>query len=206
MAKLIPSETRVCNHAFLKNIFVSDMGLTDAHYQQFVDSLKTVHLAKKEILQHADSVCNFIGYVEKGVLRSYIQKESDEFNLDFYLPCTWVSSYTSFLTRMPTQGNIQALTDTTVRLIAHDDYHRLLQSSNDWYRFGMYIANHLFVRKCRREASLLMDSADERYKLLLHSYPKIEQLVPQYHIASYLGIQPESLSRIKALTYINEKA
>ena len=62
-----------------------------------------------------------------------------------------------------------------------------------------YIADTLFIKKCRKETSLLMDDALERYKLLLRTYPHIEQHVSQYHIASYLGIKPESLSRLKSL-------
>jgi len=60
-------------------------------------------------------------------------------------------------------------------------------------------ADTLFIKKCRKETSLLMDNALARYKLLLETYPKIEQHVSQYHIASYLGIKRESLSRLKTL-------
>lgn len=58
---------------------------------------------------------------------------------------------------------------------------------------------HSLSEKCRKESSLLMDSALDRYKLLLRTFPHIEQHVSQYHIASYLGIKPESLSRLKSL-------
>ena len=75
----------------------------------------------------------------------------------------------------------------------------MLQESNEWYKLGKYIADTLFIRKCRKESSLLMDSALDRYKLLLRTCPHIEQHVSQYHIASYLGIKPESLSRLKSL-------
>lgn len=145
-----------------------------------------------------------MGFVEGGVLRTYVHKEGEEYNIDFHVPNSFVSGYKSFLTQMPTKAYIQALSDTTIYFISYSDYNKLLSNSTDWYRFGKYIADTFFNTKCERESALLMDSAIERYKLLLIAYPKIEQLVAQYHIASYLGIKPESLSRIKPLTYINK--
>ncbi|WP_247232956.1 Crp/Fnr family transcriptional regulator [Telluribacter sp. SYSU D00476] len=187
----------------LRDVIIDKAGLTDEHCVQLTGFIRRIHLKKKEYLIRAGTTCSFIGWVEEGTLRSFIQKEGDEMNLDFYLEGSFVSAYTSFLTQTPTHGSIQALSDTTVYLISYADYHRLLKSSDSWHRLGKSISDQLFIRKCRREASLLMDSAPERYQSLLQTYPNIEQLVAQYHIASYLGIKPESLSRIKSLTYIN---
>jgi CRP-like cAMP-binding protein len=187
----------------LKDIFINEIGLNEEHLIQFGKILKRVHLQKKEFLIEAGDVCSFIGFVQKGILRTYVLKEDDEFNIDFHVPNSVVSGYKSFLTQTPTKAYIQALSDTTIYLISYSDYQNLLKESTDWYRLGKYIADTLFIIKCKRESSLLMDSAIERYKLFLKEYPQIEQLVAQYHIASYLGIKPESLSRIKSLTYIN---
>ena len=188
----------------LKDIFINEIGLNEEHLIQFGKILKRVNLQKKEFLIEAGDICSFIGFVQEGVLRTYVQNESEEFNIDFHLPNFFVSAYKSFLTQTPTKAYIKALSDTTIHFISYSDYHNLLKNSTDWYRFGKYIADTLFIIKCKRESSLLMDSAIERYKLLLIAYPQIEQLVAQYHIASYLGIKPESLSRIKSLTYINK--
>lgn len=177
-------------------------GLTAEHYAQLTKVGKVVYLPKKEFLIQAGTTCSFIGFVEEGLLRSFIYKEGEEVNLDFYLSGSFASAYTSFLTQTPANGTIQALADAKVFLISYADYQNLLRSSDSWYRFGKYVSDTLFIRKCKRETSLLMNSARERYELLLQSYPNIEQLVPQYHIASYLGIKPESLSRMKSLTYI----
>ena len=188
----------------LKKIIINEIGLTEEHLFQFGKILKRVHLQKKEFLIKAGDICSFIGFVQEGVLRTYVHNEEEEFNIDFHLPNSFVTAYKSFLTQTPTKAYIQALSDTTIYFISYSDYHKLLKESNDWYRLGKYIADTLFIIKCKRESSLLMDSAIERYKLLLIDYPQIEQLVAQYHIASYLGIKPESLSRIKSLTYINK--
>lgn len=188
----------------LNKLIIEEVGLQDPHIKELNKYFKEVKLHKKDFLITPGQTCNFIGFVEQGVLRSFIPNKGDEFNLDFNLPNTFVSSYRSFLTRMPTHGCIQALSETTIHSISYTDYNKLLDFSKEWYKLGKYIADSLFIKKCKRETSLLMDNAAERYQLLLENYPNIEQLVPQYHIASYLGIRPESLSRIKSLTYINE--
>ncbi|MTI32762.1 Crp/Fnr family transcriptional regulator [Xanthovirga aplysinae] len=187
-----------------RDILIDKIGLQEEHYLNLSKVLKKVYLKKKDFLLKAGNICSFIGFIQEGVLRSYVQKDGDEFNIDIYLQGSFVSSYTSFLTQMPSKGNLQALADTTIYIIPYKDYSELLKSTGDWYLFGKYLADTLFIKKCQRETSLLTDSATERYRLLLKTYPQIEQLVTQYHIASYLGIKPESLSRIKSLTYINE--
>lgn len=187
----------------LKDIFINEIGLNEEHLVQYSEILKRVHLKRKEFLIEAGDICSFIGFVQEGVLRTYVHTEAEEYNIDFHLPNSFVSGYKSFLTQTPTKAYIQALSDTTVYIISYSDYQNLLKNSTDWYRLGKYIVDALFIIKCKRESSLLMESATERYKSFLKEYPQIEQLVAQYHIASYLGIKPESLSRIKSLTYIN---
>ena len=109
------------------------------------------------------------------------------------------------MTQTPSIGDIQALSESVVYILNISDYRKLLEVNSEYNKLGKYISDYLFIKKCKRETSLLMDSANDRYEFLLNLYPQIEQFVPQYHIASYLGIEPESLSRLKSLTYINEK-
>ena len=187
-----------------RDFLVNNLDFKEGQLMQLDQVVNVVKLQKHDYLIKAGSICGFIGFVESGVLRSYILKGGNEFNIDFYLSGSFVSSYTSFLTRQPTNTNIQALSDSTIYSISYPNYNNLLKSGVEWYRLGKLIADTLFLKKCRREKSLLMDSAEDRYNLLLKTYPLIEQLVAQYHIASYIGIKPESLSRIKSLTYINK--
>ena len=138
-------------------------------------------------------------------MRSYVcSGELKEFNNDFYFENNFVSAFTSFLTSAPTNCNIQALTDVNVIYITAEQYQELVSRDNEWLKLGKYIAENFFIRKCKRETSFLKQSAEQRLEGVLRLYPGIEQRVSQYHIASYLGIKPESLSRIKLLTYINK--
>lgn len=188
----------------LKNLLQQEFGYDNHLLHQLDKVMNVIHLKKKDYLIRAGSVCSFIGFIETGVLRSFILKDGDEFNLDFYLTGSFVSSYTSFLTQLPAKTSIQALSNATVYSVSYEGFNNLLKSSAEWYKLGKYISDTLFIKKCRREKTLLINSAEERYNILLRTYPRIEQLVAQYHIASYLGIKPESLSRIKSLTYINK--
>ena len=138
-------------------------------------------------------------------MRSYVTSgELKEFNNDFYFENNFVSAFTSFLTAEPTNCNIQALTDVHIVYITAEQYQDLISRDNEWLKLGKYMAETFFIRKCKRETSFLKQPAGKRLEGVLQLYPGIEQRVSQYHIASYLGVKPESLSRIKLLTYINK--
>lgn len=183
----------------LERILRQELNLSDAMYNRFIELTGTEHLKKKEMFVERGKICHHLGIIESGVLRSYIEKDAEEFIKDFYFPGSIVVSYGSFLTGEPCIGNIQALENTHLITLSRSAYDQLLKESNEWYKFGKYISDNLLIRKCRRETSFLTESAYERYKLLLKIYPKIEQHVSQYYIAAYLGIKPESLSRLKSL-------
>lgn len=185
-------------------LFTGKLGLDQDHFETFYAQLKTKSLKKKEYLIREGAVCNFIAFVSSGTFRSYIRNNEDEFNNDFYFDNDFVSAYTSFLTQMPTNCNIEALTDCTVHYISYEKLNRLIAQDTAFLKLSKYISDTYFIRKCKRETSFLKHSASERLQGLSSLYPGIEQRVSQYHIASYLGIKPESLSRIKLLTYINK--
>lgn len=183
----------------LENLLTKEIGLSSDLFRRLMDECNEVILKKKDFLLHQGQICSFIGFVETGVLRSYIEREGDDYISDFYFEGSFTTSYRSFLTGEASIGSIQALEKSVIYCLSKSKYDQLLQISNEWYKLGKYVADTLFIKKCRKETSLLMDNALARYKLLLETYPKIEQHVSQYHIASYLGIKPESLSRLKTL-------
>lgn len=188
----------------LKDIFIDKIGLETHHLEKFNSLLKTKTLKKKEYLIQEGSVCEFIGFVTSGKLRSYVQNDGVEFNNDFYLQNSIVTAYTSYLTQNPTNCNIEALADTEIAFITYKQFNALIEEDVHFLKLAKYISDVFFIRKCKRETSFLKNSAAERLEMLYKTYPGIEQQISQYHIASYLGIKPESLSRIKLLTYINK--
>ena len=185
-------------------LFTERLGLDMDHFETFCAQLKVKNVKKKAHLIREGSVCNFIGFVSSGTLRSYVRNKEREFNNDFYFDNDFVSAYTSFLTQMPTNCNIEALTSSKIHYISYEKLNRLIAQDIAFLKFSKYISDTYFIRKCKRETSFLKQSASERLHGLSSLYPGIEQRVSQYHIASYLGVKPESLSRIKLLTYINK--
>lgn len=183
----------------LSELITEELGFPDFYYDRLTELLEEKELARKEYLLKTGQVCTCIGFVEEGVLRSFREQDGEEFISDFYIPGSFVTSYRSFLRKEPSVGAIQALEDAKISCLSFSDFELLTKESPLWYKLGKYIADTLFVKKCIKETSLLMNTALERYRLLLRTYPQIEQHVTQYHIASYLGIKPESLSRIKSL-------
>lgn len=183
----------------LHSIITNKLNLSESYYDRLLEISDLRSFSSKKHLLNIGNTCSFLGFVEKGYLRSYREKDGEEFISDFYVPGSFVTSYRSFLNQEISVGAIQALEDSEVRCLTFHNYNLLLEESSEWYKLGKYIADNLFIKKCIKETSLLIDPALERYKLLLKTYPLIEQHVAQYHIASYLGIKPESLSRIKSL-------
>lgn len=177
----------------------SNLGLESHHLETFISQLVTKTVQKKEHLIREGAVCDFIGFVDKGTFRSYILNKEEELNNDFYFDGSIVSAYTSFLTTMPTNNNIEALTDSVVHLITAEKLNKLIANDGAFIKLTKHISDTYFIRKCKRETSFLKHTAAERLQNLSALYPGIEQRVSQYHIASYLGVKPESLSRIKSL-------
>lgn len=191
--------------AALDSVLMGVVALDEHHVAEFRQLMFSKQLNKKDFLITEGTICNFIGIVVSGIMRSFISGgESSEFNNDFYFERDFVSAYTSFLTSGPTNCNIQALTDVNVVYITSEQYQELVSGDNEWLKLGKYIAETFFIKKCKQETSFLKNTAAKRLESVLQLYPGIEQRVSQYHIASYLGVKPESLSRIKLLTYINK--
>jgi CRP-like cAMP-binding protein len=171
-------------------LFTNKLGLDINHFETFNAQLKAKNFKKKEYLIREGSVCNFVGFVSSGTIRSYVSNNEGEFNNDFYFDNDFVSAYTSFLTQMPTNCNIEALADTTIHYISYEKLNKLIEQDNAFLKLSKHISDTYFIRKCKRETSFLKYTASKRFEELCALYPGIEQRVPQYHIASYLGVKP----------------
>jgi len=185
----------------LSEYFTGSTGLTDEHFEQFIKLAEKKVLKKKDFLIKAGSVCDFVALIEQGVIRSFVIKGDEEFNTDFYFENNFTSVYSSYVNTLPSEHYIQALTDSTVYIFPLEKMEKLAASDLQWLKLGKYLAEFFLIRKCQREISFLKQTAPERMENMRLSYPGIEQKVQQYHLASYLGIKPESLSRIKLLDY-----
>jgi CRP-like cAMP-binding protein len=140
-----------------------------------------------------------IGFMLKGSMRHYYTRDGEERTTYFYFENHFVTSYISCITGQPSQITIEALTDCRLLIFRYGRLKQLYDISQSWERFGRLIAEYLAMGLEERMAGLLMQSPEERYISLLESNKqKIIERIPQHYIASYLGITPVSLSRIRS--------
>lgn len=156
-------------------------------------------LKKGDYFVNEGKVAKEFGFLIKGVIRAfYRNNEGVEYNKHFFIKHNMVGGYSSLVTQLPSTINQQALTDCTMLLGDYEKLTDLLDQHQDLERLLRKIAEGYFVEKEKREVEIVLLEANKRYAIFKKEYPQLEQLIPQYHIASYLGITPTQLSRIRA--------
>lgn len=172
--------------------------LTPEETNYFTSLLKQRTLKKKQFLLHAGDVWRFEGFVTSGCLRTYeIDQKGQEHIIQFAFEDWWTGDMASFVTGQPANYTIDALEDSTVLLIEKSLLEQLYVKVPQFERFFRIILQNAFVAMQRRISSNLLLSGEERYHDFQARYPQFEQRLPLKQIAAYLGITPESLSRIR---------
>ena len=167
----------------------------EALIQQYLSPKK---LRKKQYLLQEGDVCKFIAFVEKGALRQYtIDDSGNERIIQFALEGWTISDLYSFLTKESATYHIDALEDCELVLISKSAHEELLQKVAKYETYTRLQITGAYIAMQRRLTSIISTTPEERYAGFLALYPNIAQRVPQHMIASYMGLQPETLSRIR---------
>ncbi|MFM7022387.1 MAG: Crp/Fnr family transcriptional regulator [Flavobacteriales bacterium] len=145
------------------------------------------------------AVCKYLGFITKGVFRSYIidKKTGEEKNIFIYSQHQFVVTFKSFINQIPCDYHTQAMTEASVVYIKIDHLLSLYKQSHKWETFGRLLAQEAFNVVISRTESFLFQTPEERYLDLIKHHPDIFNNIPLYHLSSYLGIQGPSLSRIR---------
>jgi CRP-like cAMP-binding protein len=139
-----------------------------------------------------------IAWIQKGLFRYvYLNEKGDEFTKAIMPENSFISSYSAMVMGKPSFFSVEALEDSQVLEIAWSDFSRLPEHDVFWLRFLLKLIEKGYITKEKRERDLLLLDAETRYRNFLLEFPGMEQRVRQGIIASYLGIQPETLSRIR---------
>ncbi|RYG40171.1 MAG: Crp/Fnr family transcriptional regulator [Chitinophagaceae bacterium] len=155
-------------------------------------------LLKEEYLLREGQVCNQIAFIEKGLLLyTRITDSGEEKACDFAKEQDWVTQYNSFITRTPSALSIKALEETEIYTVSFEKLNALYDRFPPFERIARQLIERFFIQAVQRTDDLQNLGASARYEKLLNENPAILQRVPQYFIASYLGITPQSLSRIR---------
>ena len=155
-------------------------------------------LPKGGFFLRAGEVSRKVGFVRHGVLHNFRQRDGEEHTFYFGREQEFVGDYASFLPAQSAAHAIQALEAAQLLTISYDNLQRFYQQVREGEKFGRLIAEQLFVDVLRQLASFYEETPEERYARFVRTYPDLQQRVPQYYIASYVGVRPQSLSRIRA--------
>lgn len=156
---------------------------------------------KDKIASYGEIPTNF--YVLKsGIVRSYVTDEKGkEFIRSLYIPVRAVGAFSSLINQKPTKIVYDCLTDCTVVVGNFNKYKELAKENIELANLYNVILERLFIRMEKRILELSLLDSKQRYLKLKNYIPEIENLIPQYHIASYLNITPVQLSRIRKELY-----
>jgi CRP-like cAMP-binding protein len=171
--------------------------LSTATLGKVLAAFRPLALREGERLLTCGDVCDQLAFVSRGVLISRSTTSERESSCDLFAEGDFATDYVSFLTGAPSTVEILALEPCALVAISKPTLQRLYDTVPEVERLGRMIAEHRFVATVQRAGSLLTESASERYRALGNSRPDLLQRVPQYLLARWLGVTPESLSRIR---------
>lgn len=158
---------------------------------------KPLALKAGDFFVEEGQVCRYVGFIEKGLVRYYVTDDGNHKTLYFNKEDEFVSNYQSFIPRKPSNTNIQAIEDTRLQVISFENLQRLYATVREGEKLGRLGIESVFINSLEQLKSFYRDSPAERYRQFLKAYPHLAQRIPQYYIASYVGIKPQSLSRIR---------
>ncbi len=162
-----------------------------------LSKLKKRKLDAMELLLREGEVCEFEAFIEEGILRSFYKKNEEERINQFFFEGQWASDYQSFISQLPSKASIQALESCELLVVSKKDIDILGEQLPNWDTLAKTFFEKLYLKKEKRTASLLLESAEEKYLAIVNDQPQLIHRIPQYYIAQYIGIKPESLSRIR---------
>jgi len=173
--------------------------VTDSDWAVFSSLLIKREFSKKKLILSKNEIENYISFIEKGKVRLMIPKAENEkeITFGFSFQGEFISAYDSFLTRTPSLYELETLEETTLWSISYQDIQAVYKTTQIGNMIGRFIAEKLFLIKSKREQSLLNETSEQRYLNLFKERPNVIKQVPLKYIASYIGVTPQALSRIR---------
>ena len=179
---------------FIKTVTV----LSEEHERRLSELILVRHLKKGEEFIKAGGVSKSIAFVKEGLFRYYYtNSQGTEFTKNFFQENSILSSYSAILENRPSYFTIEALEDSVIETVDYFKFKSFFGDSPGYNALLVVFLQKAFLIKEERERQFLLFDAETRYRAFLKSFPGLEKRVKQHIIASYLGITPESLSRIR---------
>ena len=158
---------------------------------------KTKTLKRREILHDSNVVCNNYYFIESGIIRYYQIKDGEEITGGFFSEGSGYTDLDSFLSNSFSKQTAQAIECSSLLFITKLDLEKLYQEVPKFERIARILTEEAFMGLRKKADNFILLDAKERYLDLLKNRPELTRRIPQHYIASYLGIKPQSLSRIR---------
>ena len=186
----------------IDNMLADCISLTDEERRIFHSLLRFKRIKKRSFLLQEGDICNFDAFIVKGCLRSfYINEDSSETNLSFSIEGWWVSDVQSFADQAPSEMFIEALEDGELLLLDYRSKSELLERVPKFERYFRLLLQRSLANLQRRWHATVSHTAEQRYTSFIDKFPHIAQRVTQTHIAKYIGVSPEFLSKMRSSMY-----
>jgi CRP-like cAMP-binding protein len=172
--------------------------LSDEGFDFFISLAKHRKIRKKQYLLQAGDICLYESYVISGCLRAYyVDEKGQEHILQFAVEDWWIGDMHSFINDTPANYNIDALEETELLQLDKVSLEKLYKKVPQFERFFRIKVQNAFINMQQRIVASMSETAEQRYLQFIEKYPYLEQRLPQHQVASYLGITPEFLSRVR---------
>lgn len=172
--------------------------ITETDFEQIEKVMSKKFVKKRRTLLAAGDSSRYIYFIEKGALRSYtIDNEGYEHVIQLALEDHWIGDLFSFVTQLAGNVNIEAIEDSEVLLLPHHELELLYEQVPPMERYFRQLYQRAYVGMQQRHNVSITHNAEERYRQLIKNFPQVAARIPLIYIASFLGITPESLSRIR---------
>ncbi len=185
----------------LKNYLERFINLSDEESEMALQFFEYRKFPKNSLILRSGDICNFEAYIKRGCAREFFtDHKGNEHTVEFAIEDWWISEINSFENKVPSQVSIETLEETEMLMLSLESKTQLLETIPALDRmFRIMMQRHVHALKKRLLQNMSRNAMD-RYQMFLEQYPTVVQRVPQYHIASYLGISQEFLSKLRKRT------
>lgn len=185
------------SHKLLFSTISDYLTLNEAEKHILQNCFESIQVKRHVLLEEENKETQYLYFINDGFVRVFFMNDGEDRTTQINCPSRFITSFQSFITQSKAYDNVETITDCDLLRISKANLDKLNTEINNWGVFGEKIYEQALVYNEDRTRDMILLTAEERYLKLIKNHPDIVQNVPLQYIASYIGIKPESLSRIR---------